>query len=1144
MKTTPRLRLSLRVLALQMSALSAISATWAQTAPAATPTQLAKYDTNKNGVIDPAEADAMRAAEARAATAVQASPGNTSPNATGENVIELSPFEVKDDGRGYYASNTMSGTRLNSRIEDLAASITVVTKQQLMDTAAVDINDIFLYESNTEGTGQFTDFVIDRGNVVDNVAGSPQTANRVRGLSAANIARGNFASNSSIPVDTYNVDAVEISRGPNSSIFGLGDASGTINLIQGKANLTREITSFSARADSYEGFRFTADLNRPLLRGNANGGMKLAARLSAVYEEKGYVRKPSMDRTNRLTASLTFQPFRNTKLTGSYESFHNYNQRPNATPPRDTVAFWRAAGSPTWLPLTQQWRRAGVLSAPNVGDGALTPGLFSHGTSMVRVQQFVNADGSVGLLTRGNRPDNANLRFIVSGTDIQRGTFGGIASPLYNMPVVKDTGIYDYNNVNLVAANYGYLKSDIYTVELEQTFIKTQRHLLALQAGWYREDSDNMSRNFVGQSDGAPSTLQIDVTETLLDGTPNPYFLRPFVGGNEPQVFRRPELNDNYRATIAYQLDLRNEPNLLKWAGKHAIAAYGEFREILRSPSGLRYRDQIVNVADPFIPPGTTNIPGRNDAHLFPRYYLGDTTGQNVDYASSRPEPSNGTFTARVYDPVTGTWRNQAAEIQEIYFALGMQKRQIHTQGLVWQSFLFKDRIIPTLGWRKDHNYSIDGLGRPIDPATALIDTSNLFRYGVNKRWTKGATKQKGIVVKPFFGWTSIDEKANSGNVVADIARGLAFHYYESDSFQPADTQYNVFGDPLPNPTGTGKDYGFSLNNILGSRFSMRVSKYETFQENARGTIGVISTRANRLDFGSDGFNLQRQSTIWFQTINPTWSVDQVNAAVAQTMGLTQTQISYIQGKPINDTNSAESKGVELELSYNPSRFWTIKVTGAKQQAIDSDLSPNLQKYIEERLPIWTAVRIPTTPLPDGTQLPNAGQRWWDVRTNDVPQLFYTGVVLAPLKLAITTQNKPKPQTRQYSANFITNYRLAGIFPEHKWLKNVGVGGSARYASRGAIGFLAGVPDPDGIVRSLDGNRPVFDKATINVDLLGTYDFRFAKNKVRGRVQLNVRNALENGKRLQRISVNPDGTPWNYRIVDPRQFILTTTFDL
>ena len=36
---------------------------------------------------------------------------------------------------------------------------------------------------------------------------------------------------------------------------------------------------------------------------------------------------------------------------------------------------------------------------------------------------------------------------------------------------------------------------------------------------------------------------------------------------------------------------------------------------------------------------------------------------------------------------------------------------------------------------------------------------------------------------------------------------------------------------------------------------------------------------------------------------------------------------------------------------------------------------------------------------------------------------------------------------------------------------------------------------------------------------------------------------LRNG-RLQAISAYPDGTPNAYRIVDPRQFILTATFDL
>ena len=43
--------------------------------------------------------------------------------------------------------------------------------------------------------------------------------------------------------------------------------------------------------------------------------------------------------------------------------------------------------------------------------------------------------------------------------------------------------------------------------------------------------------------------------------------------------------------------------------------------------------------------------------------------------------------------------------------------------------------------------------------------------------------------------------------------------------------------------------------------------------------------------------------------------------------------------------------------------------------------------------------------------------------------------------------------------------------------------------------------------------------------------------------QFNVRNATEGG-RLQPIGAYPDGTINTYRIVDPRQFILSATFDL
>ena len=240
-----------------------------------------------------------------------------------------------------------------------------------------------------------------------------------------------------------------------------------------------------------------------------------------------------------------------------------------------------------------------------------------------------------------------------------------------------------------------------------------------------------------------------------------------------------------------------------------------------------------------------------------------------------------------------------------------------------------------------------------------------------------------------------------------------------------------------------------------------------------------------------------------------------------------------LQGKTISDVNDARSKGWELELNFNPMRNWTVKATGAQQEAIDSNLSLFLQQYLDQRMPFWTKVVDPLT-----------GNLWWNetMGSAGIPLNTYTTNILAPLKIAQATQGKRKPQTREYSFNFTTSFQLAGV-TENRWLKNAGVGGSFRWASKAAIGYLGAAPDADGQVRSLDRNKPVFDSPTTNLDLLFTYNLRLFSNKVRSRVQLNVRNVTESGT-LRGIAVNPDGTIWRYRIIDPRQFILTTSFDL
>lgn len=1123
-------------LALRALLLSGASASaFGQAAPAATPTpaQLARYDVNKNGRLEPAEESALRADEARAATAV--SPGTATESGAGSSVVELSPFQVTAEGdKGYLASNTMSGTRLNTKIEDLASSITVVTKQQLIDTAAVDLNDIFLYEANTEGSMQFTSFEIDRGYFVDNTGTNPQSANRVRGLGAANIARGNFASTGSIPIDTYNVDSVEISRGPNSNIFGLGEAAGTVNINNARARLRGNIRNFSARVDSYGGWRGNFDINQPLITD------KLALRLNGLYEDKGFMREPARDKTNRGTINVTVKPFSKTTLRASYESYHNYNSRPNAVTPRDYVTPWIAAGRPTWNPLSSSARVNGQLIPVTVAQeqaGNLPAGLATQFTSFWNRPSVFIDDGRIQLYTVNRSALPPTGTAIPSpgqaNSEIRYAQIGQNLPPLYIQPGINNRALYDWESVNFAAPNWSKQKADIYQLDLEQWFVDTQRHKLALQAGYFREDIDKYERNFIGSSDGSPAALLVDVNETLLDGTPNPFFLRPYVGGSEPQIFRRPEENNNYRGTLAYQLDLTRENNVLKWLGRHNFAAYGEFREIINSPNGLRYRDKIVSDHPWIGTPGAAgfNRTGAAQGSLYPRYYLGDNQGQGIDYAPSRLDASSGTYPLRWFNAATGQWVNENVTLDEVYFSQGLQKREIRTRGLVWQGYFLQDRIIPTIGYRKDKSRTVNGGPAVLDINRGLFNIDQLDDFGTNWISRQGNTRTKGIVVKPL--------------------KWLHLHYNDSDSFKPEVVAQNVLGEYLPNPTGKGKDYGFSLN-LLNDRLYVRINKYETFEKDARTRFGTVIGRVNRLDFdigtGNDPFDLEDNLATW---LAPTFTDPvQLEAEVYRRLQLTPEFLNQIRnGGTITDINNAESKGYEFELNFNPTRYWTLKATAARQQAIDSALSPTLVTYVNQRMPIWKSIKAPGA----DAILGNADDVFWwtngpnpDVAASNnanIPLNWFQTNVWSQYKLNVANSGKSKPQVREWRFTMTTNYQLAGL-TEHRYLKNFGIGGSARWEDRAAIGYLAGSPDPDGIIRELNADKPVFDKARFYADLLVSYNnLRFWNDKVRMRLQLNVRNVLENG-RLQAISVNPDGSPNNFRIVDPRQFIFTATFDL
>lgn len=1043
--------------------------------------------------------------------------------------LELSPFEVNSSqDQGYQGTSSLSGTRLNSRLQDLAASISVVTKQQLEDTASLDINDVFRYEVGTEGIYQWTSFTVDRGNVSDDVAANPQGATRMRGLTAANIAINGFTT--SLPIDTYNVESIEISRGPNSTLFGLGATGGGVNINSAKANIGPDATSFKTRVDSYGGYRGSFDINRTLLPD------KLALRVLGLYDDRGFVRKPSSDLTRRFNILVTARPFKKTTLRAGFESYRNFNNRPNSSTPRDMYSDWVASGKPTWDPITQTVHLADGSSIGPVAqanEAKLLPyGLATTDTGFTGRPSWYIDNGQVQLYTINRLPDttvNGTGPQNINGTSrlLQNTTLYTRYSaqyPLFTTPGITDQSLYDWTKVNISSPNFGTVKGEVTWAELEQNIFRTTNQSLDFQAAYLRERVGTNSRSFLGNSDGGKLQIYIDINERLLDGSPNPYFLRPYVGGSEPAFKQSRNNNQNYRATLSYQVDFTHNRNWTRWFGRHSLTAYAEYRDIYGGSLG--YKDTISSTEAWMNPAAATFSRNGASYRAYPRYYLGDAVGQNVEYAPTTVQGPKASYTLRYYNGATGQWINEPVDFDQYYYANRLNRRLLSTTGGAWQGFFWDGRIIPLAGVRRDFNRTRDGNSAlaPSSATNGYYNTSGMEDFG-QYDWVanRGQTTNYGIVIRPLP-W-------------------LGLTYSQSDAFNPGSLAYDVYGQPLPDPRGKTKDYGFDLQLLPDSsgrsRLSIRAKQYETIDA-GRGTseINTIVQRAVRLDAdgnttGGDpdleGFYIQE-----YQKLNPTWTVTQAEEAAAARMGVDPAFIDSHRNKTHGDNSDAVSRGREVEVEYNPTVNWTVKATLRNAKAFNGTMSPALQKYVADRLPNWMAATSPYD-----------GSSYWDGTYkvgSSTPVIWYTANLLAPMKLAIATQGKIRSQYREWSSSMLTNYKLRGI-TSNRWLKNLDIGGAVRWEGKAIIGYRGAAPDPDGVIRELDAAKPVYDSARYYVDFMAGYNLRFYRDKVQCRLQFNVSNVFEDG-RLQAVAVNPDGTPWAFRIIDPREFIFQASFKL
>ena len=801
-----------------------------------------------------------------------AAPASSTATPSKEELIVLSPFSVAADAdRGYQALNTLSGTRLNSKLEDLGSSITVVTKQQMSDLGLLDINDVFRYEASTEGTDNFTTFVRNRtGGVGDQVQSDPQQANRIRGLGAAgtsglgvNTAFGNFATNNAIPFDPYNIAAIEVSRGPNSNLFGLGAAAGTVNVVPTQANAERRTYSADVRFDSYGGHRESLNINTPLLPG------KLALRVAAVNESKGFVRKPSSERIHREFATILARPFKHTTLRVTAERYRNDNRRPNSITPRDTTAEWKAGGSPTWDPTTQMVTLAnGTRSGPFPSDTAapvpIAPGVnavlsafptgliggyntfYAHPTVFVdnnRIQSFTvtrtnNAVTGTALPTNPFSGGNSPLRYLQSGTDIMRrfAVLGPQGLPLYIVPGTNDRSVYDWTEHNIVSPNHATELAKTFSTEIEHIIVSSQQHLLAARVGAFQQ---KYSRDRYDMVDLLESVIYVDVNEKRLDGTANPYFKRPYVQSSAPSVRFNTNNSAILSADLAYQLTPSKLPRWLNWVGQQRVAGHAE--QSFTDSQAFQRVARVTDTNKAWINPNAPlNLIGGQAPSQ--RWYVGDNQGQNVDYGTPATDNINGTYPLTWFNNRTGAWVNDPVTVSEqLNSGQGSRTRnEVRTFNFTAQSFFLKDRLVTTVGWRRDRQRTRTGSPSFVNPTTGLADLSNVDLFGPLVNYFPAAGG--GPISR--VGWADQAGDTKTYGAVIKPLRWLNLHINKSDSFAPQAVLTRVDRvENVPNPQGLATEWGVSFTALQG-KLNVRINRFQTKELNSRGSeVGTLGNR-------------------------------------------------------------------------------------------------------------------------------------------------------------------------------------------------------------------------------------------------------------------------------------------------------------
>lgn len=813
-----------------------------------------------------------------------------------EDVYILSPFEVMAaEDTGYVATSTLAGTRVRTELRDVASAISTVTSAFLEDTGSRNAQDLLVYTTNTEVGGITGNYAGAGGGAASGYNESPlllrPNANtRVRGLDAADNTRNFFLTE--IPWDGYNVDRVDMQRGPNSILFGVGSPAGIINTSLVGAEFDNK-GKFENRIGSFGSLRNSINYNHMVIED------ELAVRVAGLWDETKYRQKPSFNEDKRIYAAVRWDPklmgketF--TSIKASYEHGEIDANRPRSLPPIDAITPWFLTGDTngvanpnklvvnpitTWTEYGERYNNVENQMYPWFKEAFMGRLMSSNIANYYNYGSGVPINTMMPNIGTGRGVDaNGVVDGTISGFQFARPwaltTYGKFANAaglpggeFYKDKSLTDETIFNFYDKLIDGDNKGEWQNwEAINLSAQQTYFNGK-------LGWeFVYDGQDYEDGQVAFLNGGQYILSVDINTHLIDGSANPNVGRPFVGnsgqyGNTESFISR----DNLRFTAYGDLDAKDllgDTRLARILGHHVFTGLlskdvkdEDRRDFARWASEPGYAAFVGNSTD------ITNGARQIDWIA----YLGDSlmgassaSGAKLNSVKGKIDPS-GTANVLFYD---SRWTATGVDVgaEHIYYthdAFGNPVENVGTQA---------DNPANYAGWTTGrynvlsydkgdayHLYTQGSKARNEIESQALTWQGYLFDgnvvpvFGWRKDTVSNAstTAPKGEHDVSLMDYEVDTSEDNTRKVVGESKSwgivlhtpgewrsrmpgntGLSLFYNSSENFKADAPRGDIFGNQVDDPYAETRDYGFALTT-LDDRLTFRVTWYKTEMKNA-----------------------------------------------------------------------------------------------------------------------------------------------------------------------------------------------------------------------------------------------------------------------------------------------------------------------